>query len=1068
MKFSKLKIIVFFSAVIIFIWFLYPREVFMGFIYEGEAQFELSEKYYQNYLKDHPHNKFVTLRLAKLYSRMGLPHRATPMIEELYQHRPRDWKVAEFYLSHLEDLHDDEGLFVLRKRIANNFLKAPSFSRGRVRQLLEDALSYAIWNQRIEDVESLIAQLITLSSDPEDYLFLRADYDRGLRRVDRVVQFLTERLAVEPGEMDTRIELAQVHFLKGEKKKAFQLIEEGLKQNPMALELLETKMLLFLQDKNEEAAIEVVKTILSLPGLSSERRADFYEKLAFVYSKKGMLEEVEKIYREGMHREDFKSKDRRFFLSRLDAFYRDQKKWDKVVSLYEEALRSDFLKRKDRIDYWERLASLYLQRREKDKALAAYQEVLKLDRKTKDPWFNLIFFYERFGEFEKMILTLQDYLKEFTGDKEGHRLLAEVYLYKMEDISQLPLYYDYVLHNHEEKLAMGVADLLLKKKRNKEAQRWVRQVYPLFPRNTDLLEILVASYVDEGRFEEILKRMLFLHQQRPKEPFFLLKMAQLYYLMQKPAESKATYAQLESLLIKDGEILTRIGKDILFAGNSGMSLGYLEKGVALRPKDPESVFWLSEALYSQGFGNKAKGKADLVVELLKDKKGLNEEENRIQIKSKARLKISKDIEEEYQKYFKRYPNNLDFRTDLMDVYLETGKWQSARRLVEPLKRKYSEEGERWRPYEIRIAFAAKEWERAIILLKEVLNKRPYLWSYQRDLAEAYEKSGYWEEARKTYQEVFKATQNDLKVLEPLKRMAAIYDDRLSFRFSLTDFGADDFFEGESQFQAFLKRDWEFRGKVLEGRYKAVSDGFSAHAQKGDFRIRKHFFQHDWVVEGGGGFGNSPRRTTPSFLLAAFYEQPAAYGFSFGGEYRLLRADFPEAVSDGVLQDKVWQASHFYIGDRLYLFEKYEFVRDYLPNGAKAFEHFLEPGFSFQVVQRPEIAFGYHFTFQEIDQKNNFFNFVSLIHRMRTHVLSVQWVQRLGNDFVFQTSLFAGEDTARNIDMLDGDLYGVNAAIDWDFCSWLDLKSRYTFGKESLSNVTGTSHQISVAISGHWH
>ena len=139
MNFSKRKIIVFFATLLVLGWFLYPRELFLGFIYEGTQQLEKAEGFYHRYLQKRTLNKFATLRLAMLYERMGEPEKATPLLRDLYAVRKKDWKVATRYLDYLENLHDEEGLYRLRREVAENFMKAPLFPKGRVIELLDGA-----------------------------------------------------------------------------------------------------------------------------------------------------------------------------------------------------------------------------------------------------------------------------------------------------------------------------------------------------------------------------------------------------------------------------------------------------------------------------------------------------------------------------------------------------------------------------------------------------------------------------------------------------------------------------------------------------------------------------------------------------------------------------------------------------------------------------------------------------------------------------------------------------------------------------------------------------------------
>jgi hypothetical protein len=1677
-KFSKAKIIVFFTAMLLMAWFLYPRELFLGFIYEGTAALERAETHYKSYLSKNEKNKFATLRLASLYERMGKPEQATPLLEGLYEYRTKDWKVATVYLDHLENMHDEKKLYLLRRQVADHFMNAPLFPKGRVLLLLEGALDYAIWLQDTEAVYSIINDIVAISRRSADYEALKADFDRGLQKTDRILKFLQENLADDPSQEAIREEISNIHLVLGEIDKAITVLTEGLILNPESKGLLEARIVLYVKGKDLIHAIEDTRSLLSFDSLYSGERSDYIRQLAIFYYETKQEENLRKLYQETIRSEELSSEDRMFFVDRLDIHYRDLKLMDQVVSLYEEVLEMDsielaskydyvsklaylyaqhkkperltalyekvlqdsnlavedrielyevlayeytqqkktervvavyrnaiessvlqteekipfvetlaayfvkkrkmnevvalynevldwddldledrikmidslafvytqqdrgneltvlyrkvmneknldmetrldyveqlasfyskqkdiekvialyqeiihwkdldqeelvnltdslifvhsqqrqwerfievyqeailserldlkkridyvhqlasfYAKRKEtdkvvalyretlnwdelgqeeraqlidslafvynkvkdvdrlvavyrdaflsdqlsfemRIDYVEQLAAFYTKSKMKDKVFPLYQEVLSLEglgsegrgrilenmvfaydkngqsqeaitlclksiesgelaskekamfvellvgfytkKKSKDKivalyekaihmedfdfttkshfieplaffyskmkkfdrveslytealhweeldmkqrlyfvellaatyskmkrtdqlvslyqevifwkgveikerlyfvellastynemkmtdqvgslykeaitwegielkqrlylvellaatysnkkehtslanlykealswdgldskerlnfiellallygrgtempghddlmilyddeiieqrlkvkekvslshffaeifvkqgdmsrseylyeqaieidpenpenWMQLVYFFEGLKRTDDQIDLMKHYLSRFPEDTAGLKLLVELYLYKKKDLLQMPLYLSYVRSARDEELALGLAYILLQKKMDKNAIRWVEDTFPYFGHSAKLPMMIIDMYLVKKNNDRALKFTEDMLDVSPKQAKLLAIAALLSALQEDIEGSDAYFDRLDAIETIDADTLHWIGKEAYFSGKHARAASYLKKATALDADNGAYWFWYSQVLSSLEQDREARKALQQVETLLAKKSFRSLEEERMYLKTKSRLAYGPKTEGLYLEMIRKYPKEDVFYEDLFEVYLEQKQIEKADQLLGKYRQSFPKKENEALQYEAYVASLQKNWDRAIHINRALLKKDPTNFGASYALAAAYYNAGQWPQAIETYQSIGILSKGEKAALEPLKALREVYDDRLTAEYAMGIFGTDNFLEGTVRYESFIRPDLKFDGVIRTGLHKASAANFHDYAEKGKFSVESHTLEgFSWKA--GVGYGFSPLRKTPSVSASVQYEQPSKYSASAGFDYRELRTDFPQAVSGGALADTARIDADYHWTDRLYLYQRFEWRRDYLPNGLQAFEYFFEPGITYDLLKDPLLNMGYHFTFSQVALDDGFSDSVPLLEKLRSHIIALQFNHDIGKKFFYGASIFAGEDTAKGTHIYKGDLLGIGANVKWKIRPWISGKASYGFGRESLASIAGVSHQFNIAFSGHWN
>lgn len=336
MNFSKSKILLFFVAVLALGALLYPRDLFLAFMYEGGDELARAEKYYADYLSRHPFDRFATKRLAALYGRMAQPERAAALLHDLFLRRPSDLKTARAYLAQLEEMGDQEALFLARLEVARAFRGKRGMHIEEVAQLYEDALHYALWAHEYREAYRILDELDAFRDDPEDFhLDTRGNLDRAFKRWDDVLADIAEKLKRHPDDREAARDIVNVYVAKRDFTTAKAKADALLNADPDDVFMLQARAYICSKLHLREQAIADIERILTIGGMVDSVKMSYRRDLAYLYREVGDTSKALAIFRD---------------LLRLDPS--DPDRWDDVVSLLEEnkdwkgvvALLTDFLK----------------------------------------------------------------------------------------------------------------------------------------------------------------------------------------------------------------------------------------------------------------------------------------------------------------------------------------------------------------------------------------------------------------------------------------------------------------------------------------------------------------------------------------------------------------------------------------------------------------------------------------------------------------------------------------------------------------------------------------------------
>lgn len=957
MKLSKFKIIMFFGVLLLLLWGLYPRGIFLGYIYEGISELGKSEKYYLEYLHNNPNSKFAVMRLMSLYERMGEPKKVIPFLENLYDHRQSDDRLALDYLDFLERLHDEDALYKVQLKVADNLMKAKRPANVRITEILDAAYDYAEWNGLVDDQYDILAKLVAVARNKENYAWITRHLNLNLKKTDKVVAALQQKLVDSPNDLDAQQELIGLYLALNRNGEAADLLEVASTAHPKNADLLQLRIALDDRRKDMPSLIRDLQQLLGMHVLSEDEEWDTKSTLAYAYQKNHQLHE----------------------------------------------------------------------------ALALYREFLNQDPLDPENWLNVVYVLEDMDRWHDVVALLKEYLVKFPADGERQDLLVDIYLYRMKDLSQIPLYRQYVLRTHKAEFALDVGNALVAAQRPAEAIRWLEEMHILFPRDAEMVDLL----------------------------------AQVCAATKNYADAKSWYKLLAALKPNDMVTQLTVGREIYFMDDPTAAEPYLKTVTATEPNNVDAWFWLSE-IHSQ-FSETAEMKADArqVVALLTEHPPQNDTDTWMLLRSRGRVeKKPVVLLPEYAVAVAQYPDNPDLLADEIDIMLGGKRVKDARQNIAIFRDRFPTETERTRMLDVRLAFGEKRWKDAIAQLETLVEENPHNWGLHRDLGEAYYRDMQWWRAMPEIEKVKAATGDRFKVADLLRELHHDYDTRVTPNFNYTRFGSEYFWMPGAKFKDYLTHNWELNADARVGRFVSPSVGFMGVTEAGKVVLTSHHFK-PWNLSVGVEGAHSPSRTTATPLVSVEYKPTPLSSLKLTGTYRELRQDFPQAVAFGTLKDSVQLEGQTSLFDRLVLSARYMAERDYLPSGATAKGNLIEPSAAVIIFRKPYVTLGWQMEYQRLNSTGNFLNSVPLIPYMNAQYVTGLISGRPVPTLLLEGGFYNGHDFDRGLTILGGDLWGVRGLFDWAAAPWLDFSGSYEFGRQRLLDIPGYSHVVNVALSAHW-
>ncbi|EKD41358.1 MAG: hypothetical protein ACD_73C00750G0001, partial [uncultured bacterium] len=416
---SKTKINLFFLSLILLGWFLYPKALFLGYIYEGREDLQKSEYFYLDYLNKYPNSKVANLRLAKLYERSATPEKGVKLLEKLVDYRSRDWEIAQYYLDYLENMHDEKALYEARLKIARRMLKEPRFAKKKAEEILVDAYNYALWAQKLDDAYQIMLELFEVGANKKDYQANLESLDWGLKKTNNLLKIYETKLEEQPNDLDTISELIGLYRVLDRTQDAYLILDTRLKSDPNHIDLLIMRSYLDDDSNNKTALINDLTKIVKLTKVGSTQWSENIRQLIEVLNDQKDYENA-LVFAQQVLRVDLQNKDNWFVVFSILS---EAKKFDELLLLLDEfdIKFSGELKSRDL-----RL-SIYLYEKKEWDHLDFYRDYLNLTSK-KEIAKEVAYLMQQSQSDDVLEKWLVEMTRRFSGESDLLLTLADLYV----------------------------------------------------------------------------------------------------------------------------------------------------------------------------------------------------------------------------------------------------------------------------------------------------------------------------------------------------------------------------------------------------------------------------------------------------------------------------------------------------------------------------------------------------------------------------------------------------------------------------------------------------------------
>jgi len=743
--------------------------------------------------------------------------------------------------------------------------------------------------------------------------------------------------------------------------------------------------------------------------------------------------------------------------SKLDDKVREEQTLQRLLKL-------KTLDDEQKINLMRDLANLYQETQRTNEALVLFKNLLS--KNTQDPqnWLSLIYAQSDLKLWDDAIATTTHYLDKFPDDVEQFKNLVGLYLYEKKSTVQLSLYKDFLRQHPDTSLALDVAYLLIEKKQKTAALAWLQAIRQQWPHERKITIALVGLLLEDGDNPQARPLLRELLRSEPGNTEWILALVSLEI---KFGSKNTALHLLEQLATLKNDSTTRqlVGRELLFMGFGARAEHHLLMSLDKDPTAEATWFWLAETAYYLGHTRDGKMRSAKTVALLEKKQGLSLEQTRRLLKSKARIKINEAILSRYAAALKTNPSSKDLHLDFIDALLEHGDTKRSATQISLYLKHYPKELEALLPYKVRLAFLKSEWVQAADMLKRLVAKNPLAWAFRRDLGEALVLGGHWLDGIRNYDQVALATANELKLKRRLNELHDTFDNKVGTRIRYISLGSEAYWEEQLFGEVFFGEPLRLLTTVKTGQYASPSNAFTGTTVSGDMTLR-YQPKPSWQFEAGLTFGTADLRKTFGTRFGVSFEPQESSHIELTGSLRELRLDMPQSVANGQIDDRFLFNAETLFKKRILLKGEAAFERHVLPGGETGYGYHLQPSIAYITLFEPFVTFGYQFTFTD-ESGSAFLARVPLIARSQTHYLTAYLAQSITDNLKFEASLFAGEDTARDLHLFEGDLFGTALRLKWFASRHIILDAGYDFGKETRSGVSGQAHQVELTLTGHW-
>lgn len=413
------------------------------------------------------------------------------------------------------------------------------------------------------DVEKMISD----ESVNSYYLFLESQIQENDGHLHNAVMLLEKAMERDPGSIFLKKELAVLYLQQEENEKALQVVEEILKQEPHsedALILAATiKKTLGQDDEAEQMYEKVLK--------NNPRRQNVYKLLGKIYLNEGDLENALRIFKQ------------------MTQVFPD----DYIGHYY--------------------VGKIHLMRKETADAEAEFQKTLDLAPSLIEPRLDLIQIYQAAGQEKKVISLYKEILAQYPGNAAVEIELALLYLKddKVEKANEMFRQLGERAARDRDVIRAVIQDLILQD-RNEEAVTVLSGMLKGAPENADIHYAAGLAQFNLENYGDAMDQFSRVDPENELYPNSVIHMAIIDY---QNDEIEKGIELLETAIKKvpddaKPELIPYLSSLYKSRGEYDKAMALVKQGLKIEPDNPDLIFELG-VLYDK------QGKSDKAIELMK-------------------------------------------------------------------------------------------------------------------------------------------------------------------------------------------------------------------------------------------------------------------------------------------------------------------------------------------------------------------------------------------------------------------------------------------------------------------
>ncbi|MFH1873890.1 MAG: tetratricopeptide repeat protein [Pseudomonadota bacterium] len=591
----------------------------------------------------------------------------------------------------------------------------------------------------------------------------------------------------------------------------------------------------------------------------------------------------------------------------------------------------------------------------------------------------------------------------------------------------------------------------------------------IHPSDVDYALMLISIYDQEespGRAIPIMEKLV----EYNKDPKFMLDLGERYLWIGEIGKAEEIFNELLAMDYQDPSLYRYLGDINLAKNNHQEAIENYEKYAALAPDDYYAHYQLGEIYFDFDSKHKARQSFKKALALI-DKAPPDLTVDIAKARMYALVGDIKTSDNLFAELEKNTPNNITVGNAYIDTLIDTNRLSLAEKVANDYRKNYSD-NYGLRSNFIRIYLTQYNYPKAeqeALSLRQDYPEDPRV---ELSLAEVYYAQGDWVEAMPLLEKLQKIYPENLYIQRTYDDLFARYRPQVLVGFGFTKLGSEYYYGPYARYfhpinaKWFVEADYNFSRSTadianFDPNYVAYTNIVNAGVK----------YKPYYTVTLGGGLSNQLVGTSyvPAPYVLAQWDDPRYGKFNLDFIFNKILDDPVEGLYFDGRTNRLRVAYEQLFIERLFFHTGYE-SNWYRVNSSKTGVDFgdefgredvAEAGVSYIILNKPQIRLGYDFSYSKLHIVNDYLALIPLIPESLRHDLILGIYYEWGKWVITDFYAFWGNDSKRDLDFTDFDLYGFNITNRVKINRRMEVAGHYEYSSESLAANVGRYHYFNV-------